>query len=235
MKKALILLLSLVVVLALGCQTQQAAEPQVDVQPVEEPEPAPAEVAAPAEAPAEAYEPSPLQPVDKVEESAAESGQPTTSTVDHGRLRRGRIDRITSKRREMIHGKIKDLETTRVHRFSSPLMYLHSNAIVTFTLDDEGNALDVQLEAADEDKEDLVEDMMKKTGGLEPEPGFRIMEVKVEGVQVRRGPTYHTHVKAIVGSFDRFNFETDVQYERNDVLFVKLDNQDTVVEHILKE
>ncbi len=253
------LLIGIMMLLAVGCAAQKPAsetsEPEVQVQPAEQPS-APAPAPAPS-APAEAtYEPAPLQPVAPTQVTAKTTQRPASefvvkrdelmtgrdrTRVPVGDMRKGRIQKITNLRKDSVRGKVKDLASTKIYVFESPDTSLHKDALVTFLIDSEANAVNVKLFEADRGNEEpqLSE---RKTGVLTPEHGYNILLVRVDGVTVRPGGLTHsvqfvyaTHVTAIEGVFKSFDFVTPIRYNEEELIYVKLDKEDKVVESILKE
>src|SRR3989338_8289628 len=254
----LVLLMGIMMLLAVGCAAQRPApagsEPEVQVQPAEQPSapsPAPAEPTPVAE---ETYEPAPLQPVTPTKSTVRSVTKPNAdipvdkmelmtgrerTAVPVGDLRKGRIEKITNLRRDSVRGKVKDLASTKIYVFESPDIILHKDALVTFMIDSEASAVNVKLFEADRGNEAKTSE--RKTGVLAPEPGYNILLVRVDGVTVRPGGLTHsvqfvyaTNVTSIEGVFKSFDFITPVKYHEGELVYVKMNKDDQVVDSILK-
>ena len=251
----LVQLMGIMMLLAVGCAAQRPApagsEPEVQVQPAESQE-------APAPAPSvpveDTYEPTPLQPVAPTQVTAKTTQRPASdfavqkmelmtgrerTTVPMGDLRKGRIQKITNLKRDSVRGKVKDLASTKIYVFESPDIILHKDALVTFMIDSEASAVNVKLFEADRGNEAKTSE--RKTGVLAPEPGYNILLVRVDGVTVRPGGLTHsvqfvyaTHVTSIEGVFKSFDFITPVKYHEGELVYVKMNKDDQVVDSILK-
>lgn len=254
-RTVLVLLMGIMMLLAVGCAAQKPApetsEPEVQVQPAEQPSaPAPAP-SAPAE---DTYEPAPLQPVAPTQVTAKTTQRPASdfavqrmelmtgrerTAVPVGDVRKGRIQKITNLRKDSVRGKLKDLASTKIYVFESSDTFLHKDALVTFMIDSEAHAVNVQLFKADRGNEAKLSE--RKTGVLTPEPGYNIVLGRVDGVTARPGGlitssqfVYATHMITVEGAFRSFDFITPVKYNEGELIYVKLNKEFEVVESIRK-
>lgn len=257
-RTVLVLLMGIMMLLAVGCAAQKPApetsEPEVQVQPAEQPS-APALAPVPSTPAEDTYEPTPLRPVAPTQVTAKTTQRPASdfavqkmelmtgrerTAVPVGDVRKGRIQKIMNLRRDSVRGKLKDLASTKIYVFESSDISLHKDALVTFLIDSEAHAVNVQLFKADRGNEAKLSE--RKTGVLTPEPGYNIILVRIDGVTARPGGlitssqfVYATHVTTVEGAFRNFDFITPVKYTEGELVYVKMNKENEVVESIRKE